>query len=342
VSAGEELVAAVLSGESPELRVLAAQGILPLATEELIPLQVRLAASDDAYLADAARLSLLALDRRLASSYLAHDAPVEVLRWFAREHPDPLLTQAILGRRDAPGELLVELAPRLTADLQEALLLRQDAILERPEILAALEGNARLTPFARRRIAEYREHLVPREKMASAQAVSSADLFAPEAGLDESDLEEIERVRELPAGGESDQRTGLSEYQIRSLPLPIRLKLCRGASRTLRSVLIKDINPNVAIACLAGSAFTEDEIETVAASRGVVDDVFTAIARKREWTARYGVCLNLVKNPRVPIGIAIRFVPRLGVRDLRNLSRDKNIADAVRTAAQRLYRIKSN
>ena len=339
---GADLVTAVLSGESPELRILAAQGILPLAPDELIPLQVHLAASDDAFLADAARRSLYALDRRVASAFLAHDAPPEVLRWFAIELSDANLTQVILGRRDVPRELLLELAPQLTADLQEALLLRQDAILERPEILAALASNLRLTPFARRLIAEYREHLVPREKMAAAQAVSSADLFAPEAELDESDLEEIERVRELPAGGESDQRTGLSEYQIRSLPLPIRLKICRGASRTLRAILIKDVNPNVALACLNGAAFTEDEIESVASSRNVVDEVLAAISRKREWTARYAVCLSLVKNPRVPIGIAVKFVARLGVRDLRGLSRDRNIADAVRTAAQRLYRIKSS
>lgn len=341
MSVVEDLVSAVLSGESSELRVLAAQGLLPLAPEELIPLQVHLAASDDAFLADAARSSLRSLDRRVAAAYLAHDAPAEVLRWFAVEHSDPTLTLAVLGRRDVPRELLLELAPQLSADLQEALLLRQDAVLERPEILDALAANPRLTPYTRRRIAEYREHLVPREKMAAARAVSSADLFAPEAELDEFDLEEIERVRELPTGGESDQRTGLSEHQIRSLPLPIRLKLCRGASRTLRAILIKDINPNVALACLNGSVFSEDEIEAVAASRGVVDDVFAAISRKREWTARYGVCLNLVKNPRVPIGIAIKFVARLAVRDLRSLSRDRNVADAVRTAAQRLYRIKS-
>lgn len=342
MSGGEDLVAEVLSGESPELRVLAAQGILPLAPEELIPLQVHLATSDDAFVADAAKQSLLSVNRGVAGAYLSHGAPPEVLRWFAFEHGDTMLLQAILARRDTPRDLLREIAPGLSADLQEALLLRQDAVLEAPDILDALEGNPRLTPFSRRRIAEYREHLVPRERAAPARAVSSAELFPPEAELTEEDLAEIERVRELPPGGESDQRTGLSEHQIRSLPLPVRLKLCRGASRSLRGILIKDINPNVALNCLSGSAFTEDEIELVAASRMVVDDVLVAISRKREWTARYSVCLHLVKNPRTPVGIAVRFVSRLGVRDLRTLGRDKNVADAVRTAAFRLYRIKSS
>jgi hypothetical protein len=341
VSANDALIAEVLSGESPELQVLAAQGILPLAPAELIPLQVHLATSGDSFLAESARQSLVALDRQLTSSFLAGEASAEVLRWFALERGDALLLQTVLGRRDVPRDLLAEVAPRLSPDLQESLLLRQDAILERPEILDALESNPLLTPFARRRIVEYREHLLPKPKTASV-AISSADLFAPEAALTEEDLEAVERVRQLPAGGESDQRTGLSEHQIRSLPLPVRLKLCRGASRTLRSILVKDINPNVALSCLSGAAFSEDEIEAVAASRSVVDDVLIAISRKREWTARYGVCLNLVKNPRLPVGIAVKFVSRLSVRDLRVLARDKNVADAVRTAAQRLYRIKAS
>jgi hypothetical protein len=341
VSANDALVAEVLSGESPELRVLAAQGILPLSPAELIPLQVFLAGLGDPFLAGAARASLHSLDRKLATAYLAAEAPPDVLRWFALEQSDASLLHAILGRRDTPRELMVEVAPRLSADLQESLLLRQDAILDRPEILDALETNSLLTPFARRRIGEYREHLVPKQKV-GAVAISSADLFAAEAELSAEDLEAVERVRQLPAGGETDQRSGLSEHQIRSLPLPVRLKLCRGASRTLRSILIKDINHNVALSCLGGSAFSEDEIESVAASRNVVDDVLAAIARKREWTSRYGVCLNLVKNPRVPVGIAVKFVSRLSVRDLRLLSRDKNVADAVRNAAQRLYRIKAS
>lgn len=341
MSANDALIAEVLSGESPELRVLAAQGILPLSPAELIPLQVHLASDDDPFLSDSARTSLRALDRKLTTAYLATEAPHEVLRWFALEQEDAGLLHSIVGRRDTPRELLIEVAPRLSADLQESLLLRQDAILEEPEILDALERNPLLTPYSRRRVTEYREHLVPKQRVA-ATAISSADLFADAADLTEEDLEAVERVRQLPAGGADDQRTGLSEHQIRSLPLPVRLKLCRGASRTLRSILIKDINPNVALSCLSGSAFSEDEVEAVAASRSVVDDVLIAISRKREWTSRYGVCLNLVKNPRVPIGIAIKFVSRLAVRDLRLLARDKNVADAVRNSAQRLYRIKAS
>lgn len=341
MSSSSPLVEEILSGQSFELRVLAAQGILPLPLAELVPLQVLLAQDEDRFIAESARNSLQGLEARVVASYLEAEATPEVLDYFARNRRESMLLETILRRRDVPRALLVELAGSLAADLQEALLLRQDAIVECPAILDALERNPSLSPFARRRVLEYREHLLPRAAAAPAAPVEEA-LFAPEAQLTEEDLEEIERVRATEAMGEVDRRSGLSEHQIRSLPVPIRLKLSRGASRTLRSILIKDINTNVAVSTLLNSAFSEDEIEQLASSRSVIDEVLTTIASKREWVSRYNVCSNLTKNPRVPVGKAVQLVSRLGVRELRMLSRDRNVPDAVRSTAYRLYRIKAN
>jgi len=341
VSETNPLVEQVLAGESFELRVLAAQGILPLSPAELIPLQVALAESDDPYLSATAQASLSGIDARVAAVYLASEAPDEVQRWFALYHDDSYLIEAILRRRDVQRELLHQIAPRLSTDLQEALLLRQDAILDAPKILDALERNPMLSPFSRRRIAEYREHLLPRAAAPAAVALPSQAFFLDEDEFTDDELEQISFALKKPAGGDTDRRTGLSEHQIRTLAVPLRLKLARGASRTLRQILVKDVNTNVALMALSQSAFSEEEVEQLAASRAVIDDVLVAIAKKREWVSRYGVCLNLVRNPLLPVGIAMRLLPKLGVRDLRNLSTDRNIPNAVRSAAQRLYRIKA-
>jgi len=92
---------------------------------------------------------------------------------------------------------------------------------------------------------------------------------------------------------------------------------------------------------LANSAFSEDEVEQVAANRSIDDEVLGFISRRREWVQRYGVCHALVLNPRTPVGISVRLVARLAVKDLKNLRRDRNVPDPVRSAADRLYRIKT-
>jgi hypothetical protein len=117
--------------------------------------------------------------------------------------------------------------------------------------------------------------------------------------------------------------------------------LTRGASRTLRGILIKDTNQSVALSVVNNAAMTDDEIAGIAASRSVIDEVLTVISRRREWLAKYKICLALAKNPRIPVGVAVKLLPRLGVRDLRTISKDRNVSDGVRAAAGRLYRIKT-
>lgn len=319
-----------------QLQLLAAEGVLPLPPEELIPLQVDLAQGLDLEVAERARAALRGIDTRIARPFLEHGAGEEVLAWFAEETSHPLLIEAILRRRDTPRPLLARLARRLPPDLQEILLLRQDAIVEEPVILEALEANPELSTYTQRRIAEYREHLLPRARTPAPQPAALAE------EMDEEELQEaIEAARELPAVGELEpERTKLTEGQIRMLPVPARLKLTRGAPRTLRTILMRDSNSLVAVSVVVNNSLTDQEVEQAAASRSVAEEVLVLIARKRDWVGKYNVMKALVANPRTPVATALRLIPRLAVRDLRELGRDRNIPDAVRSTALRLYRIK--
>lgn len=339
--AERSLVEEVLAGDNRALQRLAADGILPLEREELVTLQVKLAEGADAEIAARAHGSLSRLDTEFLLPYLRQEAGPDVLAYFARVNRDPVVVEAVLQRREVPVRVLVELAPVVGSDLQEILLLRQDLIVENPELLDTLETNPKLSRFARRRIAEYRQHLLGRPGPIAQPA-------PPIEGLDDlSDderweiLDAVEDVREeVPGEGEVDTLTGLSEGQIRALPAPVRTKLARGASRTLRSILIRDPNPQVATSVLRGSGISEPEIELAAANRQVCEEVLTTIAGRREWASKYTIQQQLVRNPRTPVGIAVKFVSRMSVRDLGLLRNDRNVADAVRQTAARLHRLK--
>jgi len=328
------LLEQVRSGGNHQLQTLAADGLLPLPADELIPLQVAYAAGDDPELARRAAAALAATDARVAVPFLAGDAGPEILSYFARRIEHPLVIEAVLRRRDVPRPLLVELARRLPAELQEVLILRQDAIVEEPAILAALEENPQISLYAQRRIAEYREHLLPRERRPEDEARADEEID------DDAFAAAMAAARATPAAGEVDEATGLTEGQVRLLPVPARIRLARSAGRLLRSFLLRDPNPRVALSALNVSGISDQEVEQVARSRNVSEDVLEEIARRREWVAKAGVVRALVSNPRTPVAIGVRLVARLGVRELREVSRDRNIADAVRSTALRLYRIK--
>jgi len=317
-----------------QFQLLAAEGVLPLAPEELIPLQVDLAQGDDEEVAELARQSLRTVDARLARPFLERQAGPEALTFFAEESSHPMLLEAILRRRDVPRAILARLARRLPPDLQEVLLLRQDAIVEQPMILEALEENPQVSSYTTRRIAEYREHLLPRQR--------TAPVVPEYEEIDEEELQrELELARELPEAGEFEaERTKLTEGQIRGLPIPARLKLTRGAPRALRGILLRDSNPQVAVSVITNNSLSDQEVEQTANNRSVVEEVLVAISRKREWANKYNVTRALVHNPRAPLAVTMRLIAKLSVRDLRDLGRDRNIPDALRSTALRLYRIK--
>jgi hypothetical protein len=331
------LLEQVRSGGNRQLLTLAASGLLPIPPEDLLPVQVELARGDDAELARRATDNLMTVDPKMVAGFLERTAGEAALEFFAAHSTHFFVLETILRRRDVPRHVLVDLGRRISPDLQEILILRQDAILDEPEILDALEENPEISLYVERRITEYREHLLPQARQAM-----PAEAFPAlgEEMADEEVVQAIEAVRALPAEGEVEEQTGLTEGQIRLLPIPARLKLTRNAPRSLRTILLRDSNPMVAVSTLHNNNLSDQEVEQTAASRSVVEEVLGGIAKRREWVTKYKVARALVANPRAPLAISLKLLNRMSVRDLKDLSRDKNIADAVRSTAIRLYRIK--
>ncbi len=314
---------------------MAAGGVLPVPPSELIPLQISLARGTDPEVAQKALDSLRTLTPKLVANFLAEDASPAVLSFFALEVEAPIVLEAILQRRDVPRPLLKAIASNLTPDLQEILLLRQDAIVEEPAILEALELNPRLSLYAKRRIAEFREHLLPKEE--KEEEVSTR--------IKEATPEEVKAAitvikKEKPGEGEVESTTGLTEAQVRGLPIAVRMGLTRGATKVMRTILIRDTHSLVALGVMANSNFSEQEIEAMSLNRNSHEEILQVICRNRGWMSRYVIMSAVVRNPRTPVGVAVRLVARLSVRDLQDVGRDRNVPNPVRQTAERLYRIK--
>jgi hypothetical protein len=215
--------------------------------------------------------------------------------------------------------------------------LRQDVIIDEPEVLEVLEQNPEISTYSSRRIGEYRQHLLFRKKIL--EELPPAEKV--EEVSNEEVLEAIDRVRrEVQPAGEEEDLTGLTEVQIRALPVKVRIKLARHAGRTMRNLLVRDKNPLVARTVMLESMLTDSELELIAGSRSVVDDVFQIMARNERWLQKYPVMAAMAKNPRVNVGVAVRLLPRLSVRDLRALRRDYNVSQQVRKSADHLYKVK--
>jgi hypothetical protein len=115
-----------------------------------------------------------------------------------------------------------------------------------------------------------------------------------------------------------------------------RVKLGMKGDREARSILIRDSNKVVAQAVIHNPRITDQEVESIAAMRTVSDEVLRTISLNRAWARSYPIILNLARNPRTPIPSAINILPRIHTKDLKNISQNRNVSEAVRRQAFRL------
>jgi hypothetical protein len=330
------LVDQVREGTNRQLLLLAADGLIPVERGELVRLQVWLARSDDAEIAARAIGSLeRAGPEGLAEA--AAEVDPETLDALVEAVAHPAVLEVALQRRDVAVSTLRRLAAWVPAELQEILLIRQEDLRRSPEILDALESNPYLTPYTTRVLREYREYLLPQR-----QATRAIDPDELEDITDEIVQRAIGAAAiHIQSKGDFDETTGLTENQIRGLPLGVRIKLAFGASKTLRNILLKDSSPQVALTALNRCAISDREIEQLCQSRSVSEEVLTEISRHREWIGKYRIMLMLVKNPRTPVNISTQWLPRLAAKDLKILQVDRNVPDSVRSKSKILYRQKT-
>ncbi len=125
-----------------------------------------------------------------------------------------------------------------------------------------------------------------------------------------------------------------------SLPIVERMKLAMKGTKGQRAQLIRDSNKLVAAAVLSSPKLTESEVEAFAKMANVSEDTLRTIATNRTWTKNYGVIAGLTRNPKTPAAISMQMLQRLNERDLKMLSIDRNVPEAVRLAARKFVRPK--
>ena len=117
-----------------------------------------------------------------------------------------------------------------------------------------------------------------------------------------------------------------------------RMKLGMKGTKAHRARLIRDSNKLVAAAVLSSPKLTESEVEAFAKMANVSEEVLRTIAMNRTWVKNYGVVAGLTRNPKTPPGISMQMVQRLNERDLKMLTMDRNVPEAVRLAARKFLR----
>jgi len=119
-----------------------------------------------------------------------------------------------------------------------------------------------------------------------------------------------------------------------------RIEVATKGTREERRVLITSVLKPVWEAVLKSPFLSDVELEAFAAMRNVDEEVFRRMAAKPDWARKYGVVRALVQNPKVPPEVGMSLVKFLRIRDLKAAMNDRNLHEAVRVTARKLYLIK--
>ncbi|GAB4202896.1 MAG: hypothetical protein OHK0013_16540 [Sandaracinaceae bacterium] len=118
----------------------------------------------------------------------------------------------------------------------------------------------------------------------------------------------------------------------RPLSLGERKSVARTRDRHLLARVLRDPHPDVIRILLGNPYLTEPDVIRVAARRPVRPEVLREICRSPRWMVRYRVRLALIKNPYLPLPLALRLVPQLTAPDQRDIAGSPELDARLREA----------
>jgi len=348
---GNPLVDQIRRGGVPlEVRIMAAEGALPLKPFDLVDLLEVMSRDPEPSVAQIANRTFSEMDAAMLHPILtSREAPPAVLAWALSARTESRLIDAVLQNPATSDEAIAAEVARLPESQAELVVINQTRLLRHLPLLEKLETNPALSRDQRRRLAELREtfsigvEAEPEPSPAPVPAVSVAPPVAPptppivaEENAVEIPPEEAESM--LTESEKSDEQAVTGLRRLFTLTTGKKIKAALTEDAQTRTFLIRDPNRLVALAVLGSPKITEAEIEGFSAMKNVSDEVLRRIGTNRDWTKKYTVINSLVKNPRTPLPIAMGFISRLQPRDLKAISVDRNVPEAIRRSAQRFVK----
>jgi hypothetical protein len=336
----------------PALRMMGAKGLVPaVAPGDLVALLFALSFDpDEAVSATAVRTAEGLPEKIWGTALRAEGLRAEVLDWLADRFAgkDEALQHVLLNPATADATI-ARIAATLSQPLadivrqNELRLLRHDDIIrqlcQNPNALASTVDAAcdfcvrnglflaDVVPLieAYKRIYGVDPTARPEEETAARLIAEYGDLLAEEGGPQGP----------LRAETEEETKKKLTMTQ-RALKMSVseKIKLATIGNKEARGLLLRDANRLVCMAAVTSPRITDGELLGLANSKTANVDVLRYIYGNRELVKTYSIRIALVKNPKVPLPTALKLLQTLHEKDIKELSRDRNVPHTIQAQAK--------
>jgi hypothetical protein len=333
------------------LRMMGAKGLVPAtAPVDLVTLLFMLSFDGEEAVRTTARKTAEGLPEKMFGVALRSEAiRGEVLDWLAD----------VLGTKDVALELILlnaatqdstvaRLAPVVSQPLAEIVrqnelrLLRHDAIIrelcKNPNALASTVDGAcefcvrnglTLLDVPQLVAAHKRVHGV--DPVARPEEDTAEKLMSDYAA--ELSAEQAAPVLEAASSEDQERRLTMTQRVVK-MSVSEKIKLATLGNKEARSLLLRDPNKLVCLAAVTSPRITEGEIMTLANSRTANADALRHVYSSRDYLKVYGIKMAIVKNPKVPLPTALKFLLTLQEKDIKEIARDRNVPQTIQAQAK--------
>lgn len=327
------------------LRMMCAKALVPLAPPDMVGALFMLTYdADEKVRATAIESAAKLPDRVLSGALRDEGVQVPVLGWLLDQYwQNDSYAEMLVINSKTPDDAVARAASRCSARTAEIIGNNQLRILREEQILRALVQNPNVPASLIDGVCDFcvRSGMIvdlPQMKDARVR------VFGPEAAEVPPDpgptAEEV--LREFGEGATEDgppleegQRLTLAK-KIMKLSVSEKVKLATKGNKEARGILLRDSNRLVAMAAIRNPRITDGEVLAQVMNKAVNDDVLREIYGDREYIKQYPIKLGLVKNPKTPQAMSMRFLATLRESDVKNLARDKNVPNQVQQLARKM------
>jgi len=326
-----EVARLVRPGAPRDAQLAAARGALPLAGKDFLTVLFFLCSSSDLEIKTSAVKTLRALPGTILAAVLKDSTlHPQLLELLVRARiADTELMGSVIMHPSTAIKTMLYLANKADQDVLERLAENHNKLREYPELVETIIAN----PNANK---ELKLRLGWQDPEPDSAAETGEDQAVPDAEEDQDGDEEGRSQVELEALMEEADQEGLSKYQI-ALELKVAEKIKMGLTgdKEWRTLMIKQSNKLIQAAVLKNPRITDGEVLMIAKNKTSTEDLIRMILLNKEWMKLYEIKKALITHPKTPPPKAMRLVPMLTMKDIKELAKSRQVSTLVSTAARK-------
>ncbi|MGI9534060.1 MAG: hypothetical protein ACR2NW_03845 [Thermodesulfobacteriota bacterium] len=338
---------------SPEQRLMAAQGAIPLTPKDLAKILFCLTFDTDENIKNEATKSLNELPGNIMTEILVDNSTIpEFLDYVAKNIENESYVESVLLNSNTFDSTYAYLAKTQHSQSNiEIIANNKQRILRSIDIVECLDSNPAISRSTLDGVLSFISLYLEKDQKVK-KLIKDTELDKQEdIEVSAEELEELEEVEEsffdeieipdelIAEYDDEDESESFRDsilFKIKSLNIAEKIKVAIQGNMETRRILIRDSNRIISSAVLKNPRLSDMEIVLISQSKVVDEEVLRQVADTKKWTRLYQVKTALVNNPKTPVHISMNFLRHLRSFDLKAIQFNKNLPNVISDAARRI------